>query len=408
VWPGAPASADSGVVHCSRQTGRALKAGYVTLGDPRDVAAWSGTNRHMALALEAQGVELCYVGALRDPYITAKKIRRRVGEALGWRRYLPDRSHLSARSYARQVRRRLEGSDCDVVIATGTIPIAFVRTELPVVFWSDAVLPAMLDFNPSYSDVCHRSMRAGLELERRGLERTSLAIYSSEWAATAAIEHFQLEPGRVTVVPFGANIDRPPTAEEIERIAEERSLDHCQLLFLAVEWETKGGNIAVEAAQWLNQSGIPTTLIVAGCSPPPDQSKPFVECRGFLDKKTETGQAELRRLLAESHFLIHPARAEAFGIVLAEASAFGLPIVASSVGGIRTIVRSGRNGYALSPEAGGEVYGALVKDMFEDRKQMLTLARSSYHEYRSRLSWDAAGAAVTRRLEQLLPQRGRS
>jgi len=344
-----------------------------------------------------------YVGALRDPYLTAKKIRYRVGEALGWRRYLADRSHLTAKSYARQVRRRLEGSDYDVVFATGTTAIAFMRTQRPVAFWTDAVLPVMLDFYPSYSDVSRRSMRAGLELERRALERTSLAIYSSEWAAVAAIEHFQLEPDRVMVVPFGANIDSPPTTEEIERIAEERSLDHCQLLFLAVEWERKGGDIAVEAARWLNDSGIPTTLVVAGCSPPPDQSEPFVQYRGFLDKKTETGQAELRRLLAESHFLIHPARADATPIVLAEASAFGLPVVASSVGGIRTIVRSGRNGYTLSPEADGEVYGALVKDIFEDRTRMRTLARSSHCEYRIRLNWDAAGAAVAQRLEQLAP-----
>jgi glycosyltransferase involved in cell wall biosynthesis len=356
----------------------------------------------MALALEAQGVEMCYVGPLHDPYLTAKKVRYRIGRALGWRRYLPDRSHLSAKSYARQVRRRLEGSGCGVVFATGPIPVAFLRTELPVVFWADATLPVMLDFYPSYSAVSRRSMRAGLELERRGLERTSLAIYSTEWAAGAAIEYFQLEPDRVMVVPFGANIDYTPTSAEIERIAEQRRLDQCQLLFLAGEWERKGGDIGVEAARWLNDSGIPTTLVVAGCSPPIDQSESFVECRGFLDKRTETGQAELRQLLAESHFLIHPARAEAFGIVLAEANAFGLPIVASSVGGIGTIVRSGRNGYALSPEADGETYGALVKEMFEDRKRMLNLARSSYHEYRSRLNWDVAGAAVLERLEQLV------
>jgi glycosyltransferase involved in cell wall biosynthesis len=387
---------------------RPLKTAYVTLDDPLDVASWSGINKHMALALEGQGVEMRYVGALRDRYLAVKKIRYRVGEALGLLRYLPDRSHLSARSYARQVQARLERSDCDVVFATGTIPLAFLRTELPVAFWSDATLPVMLDFYPSYSNVSRRSMRAGLELEQRALQQTSLAIYSSEWAAEAAIEHFQLERDRVMVVPFGANIDSAPTTEEIERIAEERSREHCQLLFLAVEWERKGGDIAVEAARWLNERAIPTTLVVAGCSPPADVSEPFVECRGFLDKKTRRGRAELHQLLAESHFLIHPARADATPIVLPEASAFGLPILASSVGGICTIVRSARNGYTLSPEADGEVYGALIKDMFEDRKRMLKLAHSSHREYRTRLNWDAAGAAVVQRLEQLVPERDRS
>src|SRR5207302_9472053 len=95
--------AESAPAHCRRRRGGAVNAGYVTLGDPFDVASWSGVNRRIALALEAQGVELCYVGSLRDPYLIAKQVRYRIGDTLGWRRYLPDRSHLSARSYARQV-----------------------------------------------------------------------------------------------------------------------------------------------------------------------------------------------------------------------------------------------------------------------------------------------------------------
>jgi glycosyltransferase involved in cell wall biosynthesis len=373
----------------------------VTIADPLDITAWSGLNRHIALSLEQQGVEMDYIGRLRDPYAGPKKVRYRVSEALGRGRYLAEGSHLSSRSYARQALRRLN-SECDVVFSTGTIPLAYLRTELPLAFWADATLPAMLGFYPSYSNMSSRSVRAAKALEKRALDRVSLAIYASTWAAEASMDYYGMEPEKVTVVPFGANLDGLPTSEEIARIAEERPLDRCQLLFLAVEWDRKGGDIAVEATRKLNARGIPTKLVVAGCTPPPEQIESFVECRGFIDKRDEAGRAQLRRLLAESHFLIHPARAEAYGIAMTEASAFGLPVVAAGVGGITTIVRPGRNGYTFPAEADGGDYATAVQEIFEDREHMLALAQTSRDEYDVRLNWEVAAAAVADRLGGLV------
>jgi glycosyltransferase involved in cell wall biosynthesis len=126
-----------------------------------------------------------------------------------------------------------------------------------------------------------------------------------------------------------------------------------------------------------------------------------VECRGFVDKRTAAGRAELGRLLSESHVLIHPARAEAYGLALTEASAFGVPVVAAAVGGITTIIRDGRNGYALPPDADGAEYAAVVAGVVEDRARMLELARSSRAEYDARLNWEVAGRAVVDRLTRL-------
>jgi hypothetical protein len=379
----------------------AITAAYVTLVDPLDINAWSGSNRHIALALEAHGVEMRYVGALRDPLATLKKVRYRLGEALGLPRYLADGSHLSARAYAHQAARRLD-PDCNVVFSTGTIPLAYLETDLPMAFWADATMPAMLDFYPEYSNVSRRSMRVAQALERRALERVSLAMYASDWAADAAMEHYGIDPTKVAVVPFGANIESPP-AEEIEQLARARPPGHCRMLFLAVDWDRKGGDIALDAARRLNDGGVPTTLVVAGCDPPTGQREPFVECRGFVDKRTETGRAELTRLLSESHVLIHPARAEAYGVALTEASAFGLPAVAAGVGGITTIIRDGRNGYTLPPGATGDEYAAVVRGIVEDRESMVSLARSCREEYDGRLNWEVASSAVVEQLEAIRP-----
>ena len=381
-----------------------MKLAYVTPEDPLSVASWSGTNRSIALALAAQGVELQYVGPLRNPFDVPQRVRYHLQERLRMPRYLPSRSVLTARSYAREIAGRLE-DDVDAVFATGTIPVAFLETELPVVFWADAAFAEMLDFYPAYSRIARGSVTAGNRLEQMGLDRADLAIYSSDWGAQSALRHYDVAPEKVDVVPFGANIDPVPEPAEIEAFLGARAADRLQLLFLAVEWERKGGDLAIETARLLNERGIPTTLVVVGCTPPDGEAPGFVDLRGFVSKKTDEGRAELRRLLAESNLLIHPARADATPVALPEASAHGLPVLAAAVGGIPTIIRDGVNGYALSAGSAPEAYAALAAVLAGDPGRYRALALSAAAEFRTRLNWTSAGAAVVERVRALLDAR---
>jgi glycosyltransferase involved in cell wall biosynthesis len=58
---------------------------------------------------------------------------------------------------------------------------------------------------------------------------------------------------------------------------------------------------------------------------------------------------DVPRLMASSDILIHPARIEGFGLVLAEAMAAGLPVVASNVGGIPEVLE-GTDSLIVPPE----------------------------------------------------------
>jgi len=60
----------------------------------------------------------------------------------------------------------------------------------------------------------------------------------------------------------------------------------------------------------------------------------FVNVIGFVDKASADGYAMLNKPLEESHFMILPTFAEAYGIVFCEASSFGLPSIALKRGGV--------------------------------------------------------------------------
>jgi len=160
-----------------------------------------------------------------------------------------------------------------------------------------------------------------------------------------------------------------------------------------VEWERKGGDIARETALELNRRGLPTRLHVVGCDPPA-KSPDFVIRHGFVSKKTPEGRARLDDLLAHSHFLIVPSRAECYGLVFAEASSYGLPSLAADVGGIPTVVANGVNGQLFPLAARGQEFADHVVGLLQNPTAYRELALHAHGEYDRRLNCQTAGAAL--------------
>jgi len=320
-----------------------MRIAYVTVYDPRDPGAWSGKYYYMAQEFSRQ-LSVTYLGPLRKtkylPLLGAKYIFYKY---LLKQWYTLYRDRLLIKDYAHQISRKLSGLDADIVFSTtspGSQPIAYLECDQPIVIWADATLAGAMHVHPSFSLLCAESRRDGLANEESALSRCTLAIYSSEWAAQSAIEHYPITPSRVKVVPFGPGL--PPhgkTVDEIKTIVESRPSDICKLLFVGLRWHAKGGDIAYQVAKALNEMGVNTELTVVGCRPPIKPLLRFVRSVGFISKATKAGVSEIERLYAEAHFLIVPSRAEAFGRVFCEASSFGVPSLATNVGGIPTAVR---------------------------------------------------------------------
>ena len=93
-----------------------------------------------------------------------------------------------------------------------------------------------------------------------------MAIFASDWAASIAKDYHHIDPGKVKVVPFGANVEHNNNIQDVSYI-EDRSKNVCKLLFIGVDWKRKGGDIAFKTAEGLNKKGLKTELTVVGCEP---------------------------------------------------------------------------------------------------------------------------------------------
>lgn len=369
----------------------AMRVAFVSIENPEDPQAWSGIPYFVLRALRAAGLDVEVIAPLdqRAKYLLA------ADKLIGCIRHQAvqlDRHPLLLRSYARQIEARLRGRGFDVVFSTSSIPISALAPGLPVVFWTDAVFEALSGYyHGSFSHFSSHEAQIAHRQEQAALDRASFAVYSSHWAAAAAMSNYRAPQEKLQVLRFGANLPVTNDREEIDRLIATRMQGECKLLFIGVEWKRKGGPIAMEATRILRERGLPASLTVVGCQAP---EAGYVRNLGFISKRTPDGQRQIGELLRESDIFLFPTRAEASAIVFCEASGFGLPIITTATGGTEDYVKSGATGYCLPPTATAEAYADRIQAIFEDPVVYRRLAWGAYEEFCGGLNWDAGASRL--------------
>ena len=372
-----------------------MKIAYTTQYNPENIKSWSGLVQYIAKSLEEQNCNLEIIAPLKEQNALLYKLKQVYYKKVLKKGYLRNRELSILKGYARQISCCLDSVDCDVVFSPETLAISFLDCLQPIVFWVDATFAGMLNYYPRFINLSEESLQNGHMADQLALDKCLLAIYSSDWAAKTVIDSYQINPNKVKVVPFGANIECNRTLDDIKALLKAKPTDCCKLLFIGVDWHRKGGAVALDVAEELNRQGLPAELTVVGCQPVVKQPLPkFVKSLGFISKSEPKGLEKINQLLSESHFLILPSRAECFGVVFCEASSFGLPSLATSVGGIPTVVRNNLNGRTFSLNAEIPEYCQYISHLFENYSEYENLALSSFHEYESRLNWSISGKTV--------------
>lgn len=217
------------------------------------------------------------------------------------------------------------------------------------------------------------------------LKKCNLLVYASDWVREQTIVHYGVPPRKIRVIPFGANIE-PISPKAAEGFINHRSQTPCQLTFLGIDWKRKGLPLVYEVLKNLNENGIKAKLNVIGCTVETvglkrrikhyTRYRPFSELDsfkikfhgdknvnqlGFLSKNNPSHYRQLAKILKQSHFLLHPAVFECFGIALVEANAFGVPVIATHNHGPKTIIKNGTNGYLFERKEFVEQSSNIIK-----------------------------------------------
>jgi glycosyltransferase involved in cell wall biosynthesis len=378
-----------------------MNIAYVTSYDATDITSWSGTGYYIPKKLREEGEEIYYIGGLKNKPYLSEKLKEKYFEKVKGERYYTERNPKILHNWAKQILPRIK-KGTELLLSPSSQPFSQVDTNVPMAFWTDANFADMIDFYPAYSNLSKSTIEDGMKMEKEALERVTLAVYSSEWAAQGAINHYGISPDKVKVVNYGANIDVQHTPESIKELASKKDTTQCNLLFLGVHWYRKGGDIALDVVKKLNASGIKARLSVVGCEPDNKENLPdFVDVYGFISKKDKEGKDLLNKLISESHFLILPTRADCTPIVYAEFNAHGIPVLTTNVGGIESVVSDSINGKTFSLESSAADYVKFIESMFSNFNDYKNLSSSAFNEFKTRLNWEVNIAKFRNMIHEL-------
>ena len=357
------------------------KLGFISWTDPRDRRSMSGTYYKIYESLSSLGYDIVWlqIRATRSYRLLCKMAslaKKVTGKGFDVRHSVPGATLLSKTID----RERL--ASCDIVFAPFASEALYaLKTDKPVIYLSDATFGIMVGYY--WKNLHLRAIRQGNMVEQRTLDMSRAVIVSSAWAARSVVNDYHQPKDKVHVIELGANIDDKDIIPH--KFCYKGRLD---LLFLGVDWQRKGGDIAVAACRWLNDNGVDATLHIVGIKNLDESIRalPFVDYIGFLDKNITEQYSKLVSTIERCHCLLLPTKAECAGIAFSESSAYGLPVFSHDTGGVSNYVYAGRNGYLLPLGSTGADFGRKIKHCLESGELEL-ISETAKQVYREKLNW---------------------
>ena len=374
---------------------------FLTSEPAYDKHSHSGSLYYMGKALEKHCGEVIYLEHVMSwerrclGRILREATKRHLKWQIAYKRLL-----FVAKKDAKIAAQRLVGQRFDVIVAPDCVPeVAFLQTDIPILLPLDATFHLQRDYYPEFSHLLAFSARQGEIVEQAAFQNASKLLFSSRWAARSAVEDYGIDPQKVHAIFWGANLDHFPPREQV---LVKKLSGRCQMLFMGVDWQRKGGDIAYNTLLKLNEMGIEAELIVCGSTPPSGIAHERLKVIPYLDKNDERQAREIEKLYAMSDFLILPTRADCVPNVIGEANSFGVPVITTDTGGVADAVRDGENGYVLPFEARGEAYAQVIAELYREEQRYQQLVQSSRATFETYLNWDAWGMAVKDVLNEIL------
>lgn len=365
-----------------------MKIAYITTETPYNKHSWSGTNYYVRKSLEDLGHTVYCIYGYKN-YSIKNIIMKGISKILK-KNYQSIRSYSASKGWAKFIKSKLE-PNTDVILSLSTIPIAYLKTDIPIYIYIDGIFEYML--NQGFKKILN-SYTIAHNIELHALLNCTKVITSSIESSNTISKYYNIDKNKIKVVPLGANFDYLPDESQIISNIENKQMDICKILFVGVDWHRKGANIVIDTIKYLYEKGFPIELHLVGLKNISVDLPSCVINHGFINKMDENGMKELVYLFMHSHFLFVPSIGEAYGLVFSEASAFGLPSISHSIGGISTIILNDINGKLFDVGTNIEQFADYIEKMFIDRNRYKELSIKTYKRFKNELSWKVSSEKI--------------
>jgi glycosyltransferase involved in cell wall biosynthesis len=367
-----------------------MNVAVINTYDAKDVSKWSGIPYHLSLLFdELFGDQVSYIKVpVKKRSIKSyllgfyyNTIRRKRYYTWADELFLIDNKAIVESIIFRRY---------DLVITFEFYMVPLLKRKAnTVIYWNDATFANLNGFYPGYSNFSNYSLAAASKIQKIALDLSDIIIYSSDWAVQSAISDYNIDRQKVHKILFASNLKSSLQESNLTQFLDQRDKKVVKLLFLAVDWERKGGDDAIAVLNNLNDMGIEAILYIVGTNiPTRHKENKHIRALGFIDKKSSDGEPKLLALFKECSYLILPSRSDLTPVVFSEASSFALPVITTNVGGITSVIKNGVNGFHFPVHAFVRESTEYIAATLPQSAQYDKLCRSTYAYYQNNLSWN--------------------
>lgn len=359
-----------------------MKIGLIGKFDPQDKRASSGTIYTMVKALEGLDYQIEWIQVKETFIYLIYVFFVRICNKIVGKSIMAEHTPIGAWMLSKSIcTKKLE--QCDILFAPfSSYALYSIKTDKKIVYLSDATFHVMVNyyFNPMPSF----GERLGEKVEQTAINKSDVIVFSSEWAKQSAIKDYKQEEKKIKVIEFGANIS------DVDLKCEKKDFSGTlNVFFSGVDWDRKGGEIAVKTVKWLNENNVPATLHIVGIKDLKEEyaSLPYVNNCGFLNKNNKKEYETLVSLMKSMHCLLLPTIAECSAIVFCESCAYGMPVFTHDTGGVKNYIKDSYNGYTLPIGSTAEDFGNVIKDSYI-RGRFSKMSDNCREMYDNTLNWN--------------------
>ena len=353
---------------------------------------WSGISANIYKQLQAR-FATTYVGEIYPPIPPMEKLISKTVRVIGGRGgmpiFEPKRLNAVRREWAvcRDPHARFE-------MFHAATEWSACKPSIPYGSYVDATFRMYMDIYSTQSAFSEASMAAISAREKAWLNGASALFFGSRWVRDIALQEHDLDPSKCHVMWVGGNVP-VPTSDQYK--------GGKRFLFVSLNFEKKGGRIAVQALQRVRRNHPDAELLVLGQKPPESViSLPGVVYGGMLRKTVPEELAQFQHHVATARALVHPTSMDTMGAVLIEAGYCGCPSIATRRFGIPELVLDGKTGLLIDAPISSEQVAQHMQILLENEGRYREMRAAVRQDTIERLTWDAFGDRMASVLKQWL------
>lgn len=234
--------------------------------------------------------------------------------------------------------------------------------------------------------------RLAVSDERRLFQsrETKRIIAVSELIKNQIMQHYNVDPSRIAVVPNGVDI---ATFESLRKKTDRSSIrrrhnvseDEVLVLFVGNEFDRKGLQPLIQSIARLRRRKLHLLVIGTGNTRAYQQ---LATRLGITNRVSFAGKlANPEEIFVASDLFVFPTLYEPFGLVILEAMAAGVPVITSATAGAVEGFQNREHGLFLRDPASGDELTIAIEELLDDTRLRESIVKNAMDAV-GRFSWE--------------------